>query len=54
MSDIDIGTTISHELYGNGVIKDKFKNGDTVYKITFSRIEHPLFITGVGLTILED
>ena len=54
MSDIDIGTTISHELYGDGVIKNKFNNGDTVYKITFSRIDHPLFITGVGLTILED
>ena len=54
MSDIDIGTTISHELYGDGVIKNKFNNGDTVYKITFSRIDHPLFITAVGLTILED
>jgi len=54
MSDIDIGTTISHELYGDGVIKNKFNNGDTVYKITFNRIDHPLFITGVGLTILED
>ena len=54
MSDIDIGTTISHELYGDGVIKNKFNNGDTVYKITFSRIEHPLFITGIDLTVVKE
>ena len=54
MSDIDIGTTVSHELYGDGVIKNKFNNGDTVYKIDFKRIEHPLFITGIDLTVVKE
>jgi len=40
--DLEVGSLVTHELYGEGVIKDKFKNGDIIYKIAFKKISHPL------------
>jgi|TARA_R110000782_G_scaffold13595_1_gene40030 hypothetical protein len=42
--DLDVGALVTHDIYGDGVIKDKFKNGEVIFKIVFNKIDHPLFL----------
>lgn len=51
--DYEEGTKIKHPIYGAGTVKCCFKNGDTVYKLHFHDIDHPLFLSHESIEKIE-